>query len=129
MSWLAPNVMVNRSGEGNAGAVSLAAPPARVPRSPKAVDFEKLLSDLSASFIRVPAEEVDGEIERWLQLIVLAMDIDRSTVAQVDPADGLIYTTHQWAREGLPAPERGKRRSTTGLIPGSQARYSRARLW
>jgi signal transduction histidine kinase len=107
--WLAPNAMVNRAGEGNVGVVLLAAPPARVPRSPEAVDFEKLLSDLSASFIRVPAEKVDGEIERCLQVIVLAMNIDRSTVVQVDPADGLIYTTHQWAREGLPAPERGRR--------------------
>jgi signal transduction histidine kinase len=80
-----------------------------VTRNAEAVDFEELLADLSAAFIRVSGEEVDAEIERWLQLIVLAMNIDRSTVVQVDPADGLIYTTHQWAREGLPAPERGRR--------------------
>jgi signal transduction histidine kinase len=73
------------------------------------VDFEKLLADLSAAFVRVSAEKVDAEIEHWLQQIVLAMSIDRSTVVQVDPADGAIFTTHQWARDGLPAPERGRR--------------------
>jgi signal transduction histidine kinase len=85
--------------------------------NPEAVDFEKLLADLSAAFIRVSVEEVDAEIERWLQLIVLGMNIDRSTVVQVDPADGLIYTTHQWAREGLDAPERGRRVQDTGSYP------------
>src|ERR1700735_2801587 len=115
--------MVNRSREGNVGVASLAAAPARVLRSPEAVDFEKLLSDLSAAFIRVSAEEVDAEIERWLQLIVLAMNIDRSTVVQVDPADGLIYTTHQWAREGLDAPDRGRRVQDTGSYPGVPGKF------
>jgi len=107
--------MINRRGEENDGAGSLTAPPARVPRSPEAVDFEKLLSDLSASFIRVSAEEVDGEIERWLQLIVLAMNIDRSTVVQVDPADRAFYTTHQWARPGVTAVESGRMQDTTSF--------------
>jgi signal transduction histidine kinase len=98
------------------------ASPADAIRNPEAVDFEKLLGDLSAAFIRVSVEEVDAEIERWLQLIVLAMDIDRSTVVQVDPADGLIYTTHQWAREGLDAPERGRRTQDTGSYPWLAAR-------
>jgi signal transduction histidine kinase len=105
--------MVNRSGEGNVGVVSLAAPAARVPRSPEAVDFEKLLSDLSASFIRVSAEEVDSEIQRWLQRIVLAMNIDRSTVVQVDPADRAFFTTHQWARPGVIAVESGRVQDTS----------------
>jgi len=106
----------------NGGAVVATASPADAIRNPEAVDFEKLLGDLSAAFIRVSVEEVDAEIERWLQLIVLAMDIDRSTVVQVDPADGLIYTTHQWAREGLDAPERGRRTQDTGSYPWLAAR-------
>jgi len=73
------------------------------------VDFEKLLSDLSASFVRVPVEEIDNEIERWLERVVLAMGVDRSTVLQIDPADGGLYATHQWAREGVSAAERGVR--------------------
>jgi signal transduction histidine kinase len=101
--------MFCRSREENGRTAVATASPAEITRNPHLVDFEEFLADLSAAFIRVSAEGVDAEIERWLQLIVLAMNIDRSTVVQVDPADGLIYTTHQWAREGLPAPERGRR--------------------
>ena len=96
--------------------------PAAVSSSPatrirQPVDFEKLLSDLSSAFIRVSVEEIDHEIERWLQKIVLAMDLDRSTVVQVDPADGGLYSTHQWAREGLPAPDRGLRTNAATVYP------------
>src|SRR6202030_1640218 len=103
--------------EENGRAAVATASPAEITRASELVDFEKLLAELSAAFIRVSAEEVDAEIERWLQLIVLAMNIDRSTVAQVDPADGLIYTTHQWARQGLAAPDRGRRAVHDGSHP------------
>lgn len=92
-------------------------PPLESAGDSELVDFEKLLADLSAAFIRVSGEEVDAEIERWLEQIVLAMNIDRSTVVQVDPEDGLIYTTHQWARAGLPTPERGRRVVHDGSYP------------
>src|SRR5580704_9280417 len=75
-------------------------------RDSGSVDFEKLLGDLSAAFIRVPVAEIDLEIERWLQQIVLALDVDRSTVVQLDPTDGGVYATHQWAREGVITPDR-----------------------
>ncbi len=91
--------------------------PDEVNRGPEVVDFERLLSDLSASFIRVSVEEVDAEIERWLQLIVLAMNIDRSTVVQFEQSEGTFYVTHQWAREGLDAPERGRRMDDTSSYP------------
>lgn len=86
------------------------------------VDFEELLSDLSAAFVRVSVEDIDREVERWLERIVLAMNVDRSTVVQVDPRDGLLYSTHQWAREGLPAPESGRRVNDTGSFPWLTAR-------
>ncbi len=90
-----------------------------VPSAPAASEagFEKLLSELSAAFIRVSVEEIDAEIERWLEQVVIAMGVDRSTVVQVDFADGAIYTTHQWAREGVDAPERGRRTNDTGSFP------------
>ena len=69
-------------------------------------NFEKLLGDLSTSFVRVSVEEIDREIERWLQCIVLAMDLDRGTLAQLD-ADRSMCVTHQWAREGVTAPDMG----------------------
>jgi signal transduction histidine kinase len=73
-----------------------------------AVDFEKLLADLSTVFVRASVDEIDGEIERWLERIVLAMGVDRSTVVQSDPQDGQLYITPQWAREGVSALHRSR---------------------
>ena len=72
-----------------------------------AVDFEELLSDLSAAFVRVSVDEIDREIEQWLERIVLAMGIDRSTLVQVVSETELFYVTHQWARAGVGTPHRG----------------------
>ena len=82
------------------------------------MNFEELLSNLSAAFVRVSVDEVDNEIERWLERIVLAMGVDRGTVGQIDPKDGLDYISHQWAREGVRAPSRGFKGGHT-LLPWS----------
>jgi|HubBroStandDraft_6_1064221.scaffolds.fasta_scaffold234562_1 signal transduction histidine kinase len=109
-------VMASRSGGDKSGAVS-AASRFQITRDPGSLDFEKLLSDLSAAFVRVPVAEIDLEIERWLEQIVLAMDVDRSTVVQVDPTDGGLYSTHQWAREGVITPDRGVRTNALEHYP------------
>jgi signal transduction histidine kinase len=80
-------------------------------------DFEKLLSDLSAALIRVSVAEIDREIERWLQKIVLAMEADRGNVLQLDPADGGIYLTHQWGRPGVLTPDAGRKTDSTKWYP------------
>lgn len=115
--------MASRSeGTENGGAAVASASPVLATQSPEVADFEQLLGDLSAAFIRVSVEEIDGEIERWLRLIVLAMNVDRSTVVQVDPADGGLYTTHQWAREGVSAPDRGQRTDSAKYYPWLRSR-------
>ncbi len=81
------------------------------------MDFEKLLADLSANFIRASVEEIDNEIERWLRQIVLAMEVDRGIVAQLDPADGTLYITHQSARNGTSTPFLGTRVNSTQSFP------------
>jgi signal transduction histidine kinase len=91
--------------------------PAYAAPKPEVVDFEKLLGDLSSTFIRVSVEEIDGAIERWLSAIVLALDLDRSTVVQIDPTDGGLYTTHQWAREGVSTPHRGIKANVALFFP------------
>src|SRR5262249_43004792 len=80
--------------------------PTELPPSSRGADFEKLLSDVSAAFIRVSVEEIDGEIERWLQRIVLALHMDRGTVGQLDQS-GALQVTHQWARAGITTPDKG----------------------
>jgi hypothetical protein len=91
----------------NGGAAIATASPNEVTQKPEVVDFEKLLGDLSAAFIRVSVEEIDREIDRWLQRIVLALDVDRGTVIQLEGADGALFVTHQWARQGVSAPFEG----------------------
>lgn len=44
--------------------------------------FETLLSDLSAKFVNVPADQVDAEIEDAQRRIVEALDLDRSALWQ-----------------------------------------------
>jgi signal transduction histidine kinase len=110
--------MVIRSEEAeNGDSVVATVSPADVTRDSELVDFEKLLADLSAAFIRVSVEQIDAEMERSLKRIVLAMDVDRGTVLQIDPADAGLYTTHQWAREGVSTPERGIRTNVAVGFP------------
>lgn len=63
--------------------------------------FERLLSDLSATFIALPPQEIDGAIQDSLALIVSTLGIDRSTLARVFPLTGRIEVTHSYAVEGI----------------------------
>jgi signal transduction histidine kinase len=110
----AANIMSSRSQEKNGRAVVATASHSEIDRNAELVDFEKLVADLSAAFVRVSAEEVDAEIERWLRLIVLAMNIDRSTVVQVDH-NGSFFTTHQWARPGVSRPDKRRIRDNSSF--------------
>ena len=67
----------------------------------EAENFEDALADISGAFVRATADQISNELERWLKRIGLALGIDRTTIAQVDPNDGLLYTSHRWAREGV----------------------------
>ncbi|MGE5297475.1 MAG: PAS domain S-box protein [Solirubrobacterales bacterium] len=61
--------------------------------------FETLLSELSATFINLPAGQVDGEIERWLARIGGLLGVDRGTVVQVFGSAKIV--THSWAAPGI----------------------------
>jgi signal transduction histidine kinase len=70
-------------------------------RNHTALEFEQLLSEASAAFIRALADEIDGEIERWLQRFGAALVIHKATLAQLDPTDGQLKATHQWVQKGV----------------------------
>ena len=59
--------MASRSEVKTVSSAVMSTSPPELNRDGDVADFEKLLSDLSAAFIRVPVEEIDREIERWLQ--------------------------------------------------------------
>ena len=42
--------------------------------------FEGLISDLSAGFVNISSQEVEGEINKWLQRIAEFFDVDRCTL-------------------------------------------------
>jgi transcriptional regulator with GAF, ATPase, and Fis domain len=67
------------------------------------LQFEALLSDLSAAFINVHVSEVDGKIVQGLQKIVEFLGVDRSTVWKVGP-DGRSLCTHSFAKPGIKPP-------------------------
>ena len=60
--------------------------------------FEVLLADLSARFVNIPADQVDGAIEDAQERICQALGLDRSTLYQKRELTGDFATTHCWAR-------------------------------
>src|SRR4051794_33277143 len=66
------------------------------------LDFEMLLSELCARFSNVSEEELDAEIELWLARLAAAMEVDRSSFAELR-SDGLLVVTHAYAAPGLVA--------------------------
>ena len=83
-----------------------------------AIDFEELLGDLSSSFVRISIEEIDSEVERWLEKIALTMGADRSSVFQMDPDGGGVCVTQQWSGPGVTTPDiRGLKTNVIKLYP------------
>ena len=61
--------------------------------------FDALVAQVGRAFIRVTVDDIDAEINLWLQRIGTQLELDRSTIAQIDPVTGLANITHGWARE------------------------------
>lgn len=68
---------------------------------PQELDFERLLSDLSAAFVSASARDIDHAIDEGLARIVPALGIDRSTVNRVFPLTGRAEVSHSYAVEGV----------------------------
>ena len=93
--------------------------------------FESLVGELSAAMARVPADEVDREIELWLGKICRALDLDRSAIYERDAQDQPVRTTHTWVRPNFPAfprnydPEKLIQRSTQLVMSGKMLVFAR----
>jgi signal transduction histidine kinase len=64
--------------------------------------FETLLVDLSAAFVKLPAVEVDTQIEYGLRRIVEFLGIDRSSLGEFSEAAGGLRVTHSYVVPGCP---------------------------
>jgi transcriptional regulator with GAF, ATPase, and Fis domain len=63
--------------------------------------FEQLINRLSATFINLPANEVEGTIEVALAEVAEFMHADFATFIQRDIVTGKLYHTHQWFAPGI----------------------------
>jgi signal transduction histidine kinase len=67
----------------------------------EALRFERLLAELSAGFINVPAAAIDGAIEDGLRRIVEILGVDRSTLTAIPRGTDYLPVTHSWAVDGI----------------------------
>ena len=63
--------------------------------------FERLLSDLSATFVNLASDQVDQEIERWMGRIGTFLDMKVGTLAQHSEDQQKARFTHTWAADGV----------------------------
>ena len=105
---------------------------ARVKRErQEVVRFESLVGELSAAMARVPAEDVDREIELWLGKICQALNLDRSAVYERDSPDDRVRATHTWVRPNFPPfprdydPEKLIQKSTKLVMSGKMLVFAR----
>lgn len=63
--------------------------------------FERLLSELSSSFVAVAPGALDEAIRHGLQRVGEEMDLDRVSLLTADFAEGPVRRTHVWSRPGL----------------------------
>ncbi len=91
--------------------------------------FERLLSDLSATFINVPSDQLDAGIRDAQQRIVDALDLDRCTLSVVEDRD--LVHSHEWtsleSRSGAGFPPVA-RVSTREFFPWTLARIQAGEL-
>ena len=68
--------------------------------------FETFLADLSATFLSVPADQVDSQIVAGLRQIVEFLDIDRSGFGELLAEKNKMVITHSYEVPGVPATPR-----------------------
>src|SRR5437763_11490734 len=64
--------------------------------------FERLLTDLSATFVNVAADLVDAQIEQALERLVDFLGVERSSFGQISEDNKAILVTHSFVAPGYP---------------------------
>src|SRR5262245_55874892 len=63
---------------------------------------EDLLAELSATFVNLPAAEVDSQIESALGRLVVFLELDRGGLAQLPPGQNQLVITQSYHVPGVP---------------------------
>ncbi|KAA5538706.1 PAS domain S-box protein [Roseiconus nitratireducens] len=64
------------------------------------LNFEQLLANLSARFVNLPGDQIDGQIDASLKSLVEFLGNDRSTLVEVEGDDEHVMITHSFAVPG-----------------------------
>jgi PAS domain S-box-containing protein len=87
------------------------------------IDFDRLVGEISATFVNLRAEQVDEAIQGAQRRVVEALDLDRSAIFQLAEDGRDLVLTHHWIRPGIaglaPLPSRV---SAAKLFPWSLPR-------
>ncbi len=75
--------------------------PGQRPASENRLEFEKFLADLSARFVALAPEEVDGEIRNALNRVLAFFRIDRCALIRLMPGKTLFQHTHSADLKGI----------------------------
>jgi PAS domain S-box-containing protein len=68
------------------------------------VEFEKIVTTISAQFINLPFAEIDAGIDRALRSVGEFVGVDRSYIFLRRPDDAeTVDNTHEWCAEGIPS--------------------------
>jgi PAS domain S-box-containing protein len=78
------------------------------------LEFERVISRLSKTFINLPVDHIDHEIYNGLKELAEVLDLDRVSINLLDPDEKSRTITHSWARPGIPPAPQGK---ITELFP------------
>jgi FixJ family two-component response regulator/signal transduction histidine kinase len=73
------------------------------PVAPDRLEFERLLADLSAEFVNLPADRVDMAITDALRRIAATLGADRAQLIRMTGESGEGWITHSGALDGVPA--------------------------
>ncbi len=66
--------------------------------------FERLLSEVSARCLNVPAAEMNQEVGHGLQRFGEFLEVDRATLSEFSADYGTFHISHWWGRQGVQAP-------------------------
>ena len=66
-----------------------------------ALDFERVLGEVSARFLSLPVDRIDEGVERALRLVCGLLETDRSFLLEFSPDLSTLTLTHLWARPGM----------------------------
>ncbi len=65
------------------------------------LQFEKIISELSAKFINLPWTQIDDEIDKSLKIIVEFLRFERGTLLELGDSGDDLIVSHQFAQAGV----------------------------